>query len=203
MVDISDYAKNIRRIGLILGYAFQSDDYYKTTSMQMKKLLNEYKKKFAIDSSELPSNGKLDQFCKASERLCITYKIKVVDDDGETKVVKTNTGLDTNKTNTDLDTAKTNDSLSTKPSAPPSVKPYNFNSVFGGSLVKSELRYPTGLDAVIALPLFLLDMLLHLCKQKYKPVELNGIVTEILKHEKRLFVYHEKMDLLVYASLND
>jgi len=324
MVDISTDAKNIRRIGTILGYAFQTNSYYKIISMEMKKLLNEYMKSFAISKNELPSDSKLNHFCKAAERLCVTYKIKVIDDNGEIKDIKiskvktkpdgkstSDTKLKTinyttkifdpsglskrsvssasvNPSVTSTYSSETPKSVSSKtrstsansssvssdgstipnvtgsksvtstitssvssdgsstgaPGAtgsvasipgPPSVasstvtstttssttpstldpttasfipststllKPNDSRIFMGGSLEEPKLRYPTGLDAVIALPLFLLDMLLHICKQKYKPVELNGIVANVLKHDKSLFVYHNKLDLLVYVCLD-
>lgn len=160
MTDITPEAKNIRRINMYLGYAFGTDSYWKVINMKTAKLLDTYKTKSVIGSGELPSTSKLELFCRAAEHLCISYRIRVLDDVYD------------------------------------AIMKANFIPV----LALSEFRYPTGLDAVLALPLFLLDLLLHICLQKYKPIEVNGIVTEVLKHDPKLFVYHEKLDLVVYVE---
>lgn len=206
MVDISDEVWKKRTIAMNLGYVFKDNDYYKIISIEIVKLLYSYKSNLTV--SKPLSDAKLSKFCSAAEYLCRQHEIRVTDfiDIYKDVEFETRKKKKENKKNNKNKKENTNAKL-----IPPADRltgvnifsPAVSSTINAGSLDINKLRYPNGLDAIIALPYFLLDMLLEFCNKRYEDNELLSIIESILNYKKCLFVYHTCLDLLVYIELEN
>jgi hypothetical protein len=214
-----------RSSNITLPYAYQNN-FYILLDLQRNRLIDKYASKSASMRGEDYTKSNLDRIVRAAEYLCHRYDILVIKHNSDPIVIERGTRVPpappSNSNSQSQPAAPSNSNpppsvfgnSQSQPAAsavfanppppslfnPPQSQPFTFG-MSGGA--RTSLRtYPTGLDAVHALPLFLLEILLSFATQNYNKSELGYIMREIKNHICDFLAKHENLNLIIRVKNN-